>query len=286
MSAVAAGYREAKDVCRKHARSFYFASAVLFGPRRRAAFAVYAVCRKLDDLVDEQGATEVQLQSAAEAVNHLFDGTAPTATSPFSPSLSAAFHDVVIQFGLRREPFVELLRGLAMDLQPRRYASWAELDLYCYRVAGTVGEMMAPILGCRDERALSQAIALGKAMQLTNILRDIKEDFLRGRVYLPQDEMQRFGVSETQLAEGRINDGLIAFMRFQIGRARSLYAEGARGFWALAHWGGRTCARVMSAVYGGILGVIEQAHYDVFATRARVSWWGKLALATRAVGGR
>lgn len=280
---VTAGYRQAQDVCRHHARSFYFASAVLFGRRRRAAFAVYAVCRTLDDLVDEHGAGEAQLQAAADAVDDLFDGRRRSISSPFSLELSAAFRDVVRRFGLRREPFVELLRGLAMDIHPRRYATWEELDVYCYRVAGTVGEMMAPILGCRDSRALTHAVALGKAMQLTNILRDIKEDFLRGRVYLPQDELRRFGVSESQLAQGRMDDGLIAFMRFQIVRARALYADGAQGFSALAHWGGRSCARVMSAVYGGILRVIERARYDVFTTRVRVSFLGKLALASRAL---
>lgn len=280
---IAAGYRQAKAVCRQHARSFYFASAVLFGRRRRAAFAVYAVCRTLDDLVDEHGATQLQLQNAAEAVDGLFDGRAPSASSPFTPELSAAFREVVQHFGLRREPFVELLRGLAMDIHPRRYATWEELEVYCYRVAGTVGEMMAPILGCTDSRAIAHAVALGKAMQLTNILRDIREDFLRGRVYLPQDELRRFGVSESQLAQGRTDEGLIAFMRYQIARARALYTDGERGFSALAHWGGRTCARVMSAVYGGILGVIEHSRYDVFSRRARVSFLGKLALASRAL---
>lgn len=278
------GYAEAREVCRRHAKSFFFASTVLFGARRRAAFALYAVCRALDDIVDEgQGDERARLARAEACVRAAFDEDAPLEGSELSKPQLAAFRHSVATFGLRPEPLLELVKGMEMDLFPREYASWAELERYCYRVAGTVGEAMAPILGCTQPWALQHAIELGEAMQLTNILRDVKEDLGRGRLYLPLDELARFGVDRAQLEAGRVDDGFRAFMQFQIARARGLYERGALGLPALEHAGGRATARVMGAVYAGILGAIERAEYDVFRARAHVPMAGKLALAARAL---
>jgi len=281
------GYRRARAVTQAHSKSFSFASALLFGHRKRAAFALYAVCRGLDDAVDEgppEGAPE-RLAAAREALGELFTrGPVDRPGLPWAFPVLLAFHDSAQRFGLTAAPLQELALGMEMDLTPRRYASWSELDLYCYRAAGTVGEAMAPILGCAQAPWATRAAAdLGRAMQLTNIMRDVREDLGRGRVYLPQDELTAFGVSEGDLHAGRVSDGFVALMQLQTYRARALYSRGLQGIPALQHLGGRLTVRVMAAVYGGILGAIERARFDVFSARAHVPLRGKLALALSAV---
>jgi phytoene synthase len=167
---------------------------------------------------------------------------------------------------------------MEMDLDVTRYADFAELDRYCYRVAGVVGLMMTHVLGCRSDRCLPNALALGTAMQLTNILRDIAEDYRMGRVYLPQDELRRFGVEESDLARGRVDDRFRVLMRFQIERARHYYEESEAGIPWLIGDSSRLTVRVMGRLYGGILGAIERQDYDVFRARARVSTPRKLAI--------
>jgi phytoene synthase len=166
---------------------------------------------------------------------------------------------------------------MEMDLDVTRYADFAELDRYCYRVAGVVGLMMTHVFGYRSDRCLPNALALGTAMQLTNILRDIAEDYRMGRVYLPQDELWRFGVEESDLARGRVDDLFRALMRFQIERARRYYEESEAGIPWLIGDSSRLTVRVMGRLYGGILGAIERLDYDVFRARARVSTPRKLA---------
>lgn len=283
------GYASARAVTRRHARSFFFASFALFGARRRAAFALYAFCRRLDDLVDGGAATGLapRLAAARAVVSSAFRGAADAAAvreaGAFEPSELAALSDAVERFGIPEAPMQDLVTGMEMDLAPRRYASWSELDLYCYRVAGTVGLLMAPVLGCRDAAALRHADALGRAMQLTNILRDVREDLERGRCYLPQDELDAFGLDEQLLRAGRVDERFRALAALQIERARALYHDGRRGIPALSGFGAAATARVMAGVYEGILDVIEARGYDVFSGRAHVPFAGKLKLAARAL---
>ncbi len=283
------GYREAKEVTRAHARSFFFASALLFGARRRAAYALYAVCRGLDDLVDSGEAADPRgrLAEASEVLARAIEGRpiAPGQARPWTSAQLAALSDAAARFSIPARPFGELVEGMKMDLDGVEYRSWAQLDLYCYRVAGTVGELMAPVLGCRDARALDSARDLGKAMQLTNIVRDVREDYERGRVYLPLDELSAFGVTRADLGAHRVREGFRALLRHQVARARRLYSSGAAGIPALGTVAARATVRVMGAVYGGILGAIEARAYDVFSARARVSGWGKLRLALSALAG-
>ena len=164
-----------------------------------------------------------------------------------------------------------------MDLDITRYARFEDLDRYCYRVAGVVGLMMTHVLGYRNDRCFPNALALGTAMQLTNILRDVAEDLRMGRVYLPLDELARFGVDEAQLRVGRVDDRFRALMRFQIDRARRYYEESEAGIPDLIGDSGRLTVRVMGRLYGGILGAIERQGLDVFRVRARVSTARKLA---------
>jgi len=302
---VAQGYRLAKRVTRQHAKSFFFASYLLFGARRKAAFALYAFCRRLDDLVDEggQGLAPVDLkarleqarQRVAEVYLPMPDLAAPgldspeerlmsaEAQSPWEPGEFAALKHAVYRFRIPEQPFQDLISGMEMDLTKDRYSTYAELDLYCYRVAGVVGLMLTPVLGCSDPRAASHAADLGRAMQLTNILRDVREDLERGRVYLPADELRAFGLSEDELRRGQVDSRWRDFMRFQITRARALYARAGAGVDSLQGFGSQRMVRLMGGIYGDLLRVIEAHDYDVFSGRAWVPGRRKLALAAAAM---
>ena len=285
-SLLEAGYESARQVTRHHAKSFYFSSAILFGERRRGAFALYAFCRRLDDLIDhpQTTATPEKLKQALDAARAtLHDLYAPSPAGRglgvrelFPEAELAALQDTVKRFGIAKQPFLDLIDGMEMDLTKHRYETWAELDLYCYRVAGVVGLMMAPLLGTTDPRALEHAADLGRAMQLTNILRDVKEDLARGRVYLPREELAAAGVTEDALRAGVVTPPLEQLLRQQIARARSLYASAAQGVPFLRGFGSMRVVRLMGSIYGGILDVIEQRRLDVFSARASVSPLGKL----------
>jgi phytoene synthase len=299
------GYRLAKRVTREHAKSFFFASYLLFGARRKAAFALYAFCRRLDDMVDEggQGPVPVDLKARLERARQMvaevylpmpelaapgLDSPAERlmsaqAQSPWDPGEFAALKHTVHLFRIPEQPFQDLISGMEMDLTKDRYATFAELDLYCYRVAGVVGLMLTPVLGCSDPLAASHAADLGRAMQLTNILRDVREDFERGRVYLPADELRAFGLSEDDLRRGQVDNRWRDFMRFQISRARALYARAGSGVDYLQGFGSQRMVRLMGGIYGDILRVIEARDYDVFSGRAWVPGRRKLALAAAAM---
>ncbi|MGV3620600.1 MAG: phytoene/squalene synthase family protein [Archangium sp.] len=276
-SELALGYASAQGVTKHHAKSFYFSSAALFGQRRLGAYALYAFCRRLDDVVDDPapgGSLTESLAGAHALVNGVFRGVVTGGTAwPVSEQL--ALIDTVQRFGISETPFHDLIAGMEMDTVKSRYANWAELDGYCYRAAGTVGLMMAPLLGTTDPVALKHADDLGRAMQLTNILRDVKEDLARGRVYLPQDELASFGVSEEVLGKGVVTHQFREFMRFQIARARGLYASGEAGAKYLPGFSAPRVVMLLSSIYGGILDVIERRDFDVFSRRASVSKAGK-----------
>jgi phytoene synthase len=302
---VAQGYQLARQVTRHHAKSFFFASYLLFGARRKAAFALYAFCRRLDDLVDEgaEGLTPVHLkarlakarQMVAEVYLPMPELAAPgmdspaerlmraREQSPWEASEFAALKHCVRHFRIPEQPFQELISGMEMDLTKDRYATFEELDLYCYRVAGVVGLMLTPVLGCSDERAASPAADLGRAMQLTNILRDVREDLERGRVYLPAEELRAFGLTEDDLRRGLVDERWRDFMRFQLHRARAYYARAAAGVPLLTGFGSQRMVRLMGGLYGDLLRVIEARDYDVFSARAFVPARRKLALAAAAM---
>jgi phytoene synthase len=235
---------------------------------------VYAFCRWTDNTVDEAHDVADAMRRLAQARDAL---VLAYSDRPAPPGL-AAFRHTVRTRGIPRKLFEELLEGMAMDLTIARYADFPALDLYCYRVAGVVGLMMTHVFGYRHERCFPHAVALGRAMQLTNILRDVKEDLDRGRIYLPQDELARFGIGEDQLAAGRVDEPFRAFMRFQIDRARAAYADAGRGIPDLIGRASRLTVRVMSRLYGAILDEIERLDYDVFSRRAATSTRRKLAL--------
>lgn len=271
--AMARGDRVCRRITRRHARTFYLASACLPRATRSHAYAVYGFCRWADDGVDtarDPSEAAGRVDTARRVLDRAYaDGEVP-------PGL-AAFRRTVLDRAIPRDLFDALLDGMAMDLTVSRYPDSDTLDLYCYRVAGVVGLMMTHIFGFEHPRCLPKALALGRAMQLTNILRDVAEDWRLGRVYLPKDAMDRFGVTEAHLAEGRRDDRFVALMADQIGRARADYRESEAGVPDLIGTSSRLTVRVMGRLYGGILGAIERLDYDVFRARARVPGRRKLA---------
>ena len=275
-----ARFTAARNICRRHARSFYTASFFLPKAKRDAAYAVYAFCRLLDDATDlspDPTATESAIARFTTLLDDVYAGE-PAVTGADESSLAiAAFAQTVRQFAIPRDYFDEVAAGCRMDLTITRYATWAELQTYCYRVAGVVGLIMCRVFELRNPAAEAQAVQMGNAMQLTNILRDVREDLERGRIYLPAEDMHRFGVTESDLASGRVDDNFIALMRFEIDRARTLYRESFDGLNALPADGSRGTAAAMATIYSGILDAIERRKHDVFSSRAHLNLIQKLA---------
>lgn len=264
---------------RRHARSFYFASFALPKEKKRAAYAVYAFCRYTDDLVDRVAAGG-GVALALERVSQSFDRM--TAGELNDPAFAPAFAWAVQRYGIEKQPFLDLLKGVGMDLGPVRIADWPQLRDYCYHVASVVGLMMARIFELRDEAGRERAIDLGIAMQLTNILRDVGEDFAMDRIYLPADEMAAAGVDETMLSQDRVTGNLRVLLREQAARAQEYYRRAEAGIPLLADDGSQLTVWLMRHVYAGILDEIVRLDYEVLRQRAKTSLPRKLVLAGRA----
>lgn len=264
-------YEEARAATAAGSKSFYFASRFFPDELARHAHAVYWFCRTTDDLVDEAATLEVgrtQLDAWEAELRYGLSGGAVA-----NPILRL-FLEVARKCELPGEYPLELIAGCRMDLEKQRYESWEELRVFCYRVASCVGLMMCHVIGfvrAGDEaRGKQHAVDLGLAMQLTNILRDVAADRELGRIYFPREEMERFGVTEADLAEGRVTAGFRELMRFEAARARQYYASAMPGI-ALLRPEGRFAVEIAARVYAAILREIEGMDYDVFARRAVVS---------------
>ena len=270
-------FRQARSLTRVHAKSFYFASHVLPRAKRDASYAVYEFCRVADNAVDAAppGAPSsvVLLDSLRSDLDDVYAGRSRR---------WLALADTVRRYGIPREYFDDLLRGVEMDLAPIRFETFDELEEYCYCVASVVGLMMARVFGVSDERAYAQARDLGTAMQLTNILRDIDEDLSRGRIYLPREELRRNGCTEESLARRTVDGRFVSMMKAEIARAREFYMRGERGIPSLTDDGSRFCVQLMAGTYKHILDAIEANGYNVFGKRAHVTLRTKLVIAAGA----
>ncbi len=280
-------FEACRVMTRHHAKTFYFASHVLPAQKRSDAYAVYAFCRYVDDQIDLAPDEASRLRAYAmlrDIFESAYNDLHPDADDFLAalPWLSA-FRDTVRRRHIPREYFQDLLTGVEMDRGQVRIANWDELDRYCYHVAAVVGLIMVHVLTEPAPELLKPARDLGTAMQLTNILRDIHEDWERDRLYLPSDELDKFGLVADDIALHRVNDPFRSMMRFQIGRARSFYANAEPGILALPNDGSRFCVRLMSTVYGAILDEIERADYQVYRGRVRVSYPRKLWLALKLI---
>jgi 15-cis-phytoene synthase len=271
---LAAAYEECARITAVHSRSFYLASGLYPPDKRRAARALYAFCRVTDDIIDEADpdTSPADLLVQVEAWRQ-------RALSPHPPRedlVAVAWHDARVRYHLPLRYAEQLFDGVLCDLRKRRYQTFAELAEYAYGVASTVGLMSMYITGFTGKEAIPYAVKLGVALQLTNILRDVAEDWRNGRVYLPLDELQAFGLDERDLARGEVTNRWRAFMQFQIARNRRLYEEAWAGIGWLAP-DGRFAIAAAAELYMGILDDIEAHDYDVFSRRAHVGTVGKLA---------
>ena len=268
-------FRAAQVITQKHARTFYFASHVLPTSVRRDAYAIYACCRSIDDAVDQVASRgeSVRPEVAGEMLLRAFESGGDGAGEEWM----LAFRDTVARKKIRRLWFEDLAIGVAGDAGLVNVQTWEELDLYCYRVAGTVGLMMMRVFGSEDPLAEPRALDLGRGMQLTNILRDVAEDARARRIYLPARERDQYGVRAEDLFVGRRSGHWAEFMQSQVSRAREQYRMAEPGIAFLPTRGARTSVWLMRELYAGILDPIEQSGYDVFTRRHSLSLGQKVA---------
>ena len=271
-------YELCRQITAKYSKTFYLATLLMPEEKRRAIWAIYVWCRRTDELMDgpqSRLTTPETLNRWEQQLESVFGG------KPVD-DLDVALVDTLERFPIDIQPFRDMIAGQRMDLYRSRYETFEELKLYCYRVAGTVGLMTSPVLGFDDSRSkapwdlqrgvndpVEEAIALGIANQLANILRDVGEDARRGRIYLPLEELALFDYTEQDLFNGVVDERWRELMRFQIQRARKFFTQaesGIRGLSPDSRW--PVWAALM--LYQGILDVIERNQYDVFSRRAYV----------------
>ncbi|MBE9207959.1 phytoene synthase [Nostoc sp. LEGE 06077] len=278
-------YKLCRQLIAKYSATFYLSTLLLSKEKRPAVWAIYAWCRRTDELVDGPASaltTPETLDQWEQQLESIFAG------HPVE-NYDVALVDTVQRFPMDIQPFRDMIAGQRMDLYRSRYETFEELYLYCYRVAGTVGLMSTAIMGLDNTSNTApwnreqpcyiptqEEIALGIAKQLTNILRDVGEDARRGRIYLPLEDLARFNYTEQDLLQGVIDDRWRSLMRFQIARAEQFYRKAERG---IAYLSPDARLPVWAALmhYSGILNVIERNDYDVFNQRAYVPQWRKLS---------
>ena len=278
------------EACRREtaewAKTFYLGTLLLPLAKRRAIWAIYVWCRRTDELMDSPEAQARPVDELADRLDRWEEQTRALFAGRVDDDLGAVMADTIERFPQGIQPYLDMIEGQRMDLTWTRYPSFEDLRLYCYRVAGTVGLMTQGVMGVDGAYTSAPwsaapdtsdaAVALGIANQLTNILRDVGEDRGRGRIYLPQEDLQRFGYSEDDLMAGRLNAAWRELMGFQLQRAREWFARSEAGVRWLsrdARWPVWTSLRL----YRGILDAIERIDYDVFNHRAYVSKLAKFA---------
>jgi phytoene synthase len=265
-----------QDKTAKSGSSFYYSFLFLPDVQRKAITALYAFCREVDDVVDECHDTELartKLNWWRAEVFGTFDG------KPHHP-VCQALTVTIKNFNLDKKHFIEIIDGMEMDLQQTRYNTFEELSLYCYRVASVVGLMAAEIFGFKDKATLEYAHNLGLAFQLTNILRDVKEDAQRGRIYLPLDELEKFGVSEQDILESRCTDNMKKLLDFQAQRASGYYEKAFSLLPESDRYSQRT-GLIMASIYQTTLETIKQDSCQVLSQRISSSPLKKLWIAWR-----
>jgi phytoene synthase len=251
------------------ATNFYYAFVFLSSEKRRAIEAVYAFARRGDDVTD----SGLSAAHAAEALARYRQSLAACYAGDLSrletPELRALAESIQ-RFHIPRQPFEDLILGLEMDLTRTRYDTFDDLSLYCYRVASTIGLISVEIFGYRNPRARDYAVHLGTALQLVNILRDIQSDAERGHIYLPQEDLERFGLHPGELLSGACHDPFIELMQFECDRARH-YFDLARQMLPREDRRSLVAAEIMAAIYWRILKRVQKRRYNVFGERVQVS---------------
>ena len=274
-----AGYRQAARITRDNGTTYYWGTMLLPPERRRHVYAVYALCRLADDIVDAPSATQgdnvpataADLATFQARVGDVLDG------GPTDDPILAAIGDSFARCAIPRENVDRFFGAMAQDLTTTTYETWDDLVAYMEGSAAVIGEMMLPVLRPRSAEAFEPARALGFAFQLTNFLRDVGEDLDRARVYVPQEDLRRFGADPWAR---QVTPAWRELMRFEIARNRELYAQADTGIPMLPPSSAR-CVSTARELYARILELIETRDYDVFTDRARVASWSKATTSAR-----
>ena len=269
-------YEACREITRREAKNFYYAFLTLPAAKRRAIYAAYAFCRHCDDSVDEETSTDAKLKALTDLQASLDSTYSGNASSPVYVALA----DVAQKYDIPQDYFQEVIRGVESDLVKDRFQNFEELKEYCYRVASVVGLICLQIFGYENDDAKEYAVDLGLAMQLTNIIRDVREDFEMGRVYLPQDEMAGFGYTEEDLKNRVRNQAFHDLMEFQAQRATEYFN---RGFKLLPYLSrrSRACPAVLGALYSKVLDRIEASGYDILESRVSLSKAEKIGITAK-----
>ena len=267
---LAQAYQHCEAITAVNSRSFHLASRLLPAEKRSAARALYAFCRFSDDIVDRaQGDAQERLAT--------WRRHATSAHPPLDDLVAIAWADARLRFNVPLRYAEQLIDGVGREFHPVRYTTFEQLAAYCYGVASTVGLMSMHIIGFAGPEAIPYAIKLGVALQMTNILRDVGEDWRAGRLYLPLDELEHFALTEDDVAAGVVSERWRSFMHFQIDRNRRLYDEATLGI-GLLNRDGRFAIGAAAELYRGILDGIERNEYDNFQQRAFVSTGRKVRM--------
>lgn len=276
MEEIQRSYAYCRRVARQRAKNFYYSFLLLSRTQRNAMCAIYAFMRYCDDLSDEPGANQAAIDRWRAELDDALEGR--FSGHPVWP----AFHHAVRRFGIPHEYFHEMIEGVASDLEPRELETFDQLYRYCYQVASVVGLTIIHVFGFDTRRALPLAEKCGVAFQLTNILRDIREDAGLGRIYLPAEDLRRFGVTVEDLRAGRRTEAFFELMRFEGARARSYYNE-SLPLLDLIHPRSRRSLWALITIYSRLLERMERAGYDVFSRRVRLSAAEKSWIVMRAL---
>uniref|UniRef100_Q3ARD8 Phytoene desaturase n=1 Tax=Chlorobium chlorochromatii (strain CaD3) TaxID=340177 RepID=Q3ARD8_CHLCH len=277
-----AAYNYCRHIAQEHAKTFYLASLFLPKEQQRPIYAIYALLRTVDDVVDmaeEKLAagliTRADISTMLDEWKHKLE--ACYAGTVARDPIMMAWHDTLQNYTIPIELPLDLMDGVAMDIEFKPFETFEELYVYCYKVASVVGLITAEVFGYSNKEALDHAIELGIAMQLTNILRDVGEDAAnRQRIYLPLEDLRRFNYSPEELMQKKMNDNFIALMKFEIERARHYYTTSDKGI-PMLQSRSRFGVALSSINYANILTAIEENHYDVFSKRAYRSFWQKIS---------
>ena len=280
MTSLEESYRYCRTIARSRARNFYYSFVLLSPEQKNAMCAIYAFMRYCDDLSDEPGAAAAPIERWRADLTEALGGK----PDPRS-SLWPGFLDAVERYRIPHEYFYQMIEGVLSDLQPRTIRTFDELYNYCYQVASVVGLTIIHIFGFESKDALPLAEKCGIAFQLTNILRDVREDTERGRVYIPGEDMERFGVTREDLLTGRRTSAFGRMMEFEGDRARKYYDE-SRPLIAMVHAGSRSSLWALITIYSQLLERIRKSNYDVLEKRIRLSALEKSFIVLRAMVGR
>ena len=266
--------RHCAALVRQARSNFYYAFVFLPGPKREAIFAAYAFSRRADDLVDQATSRQEAVRDLQAWRGQLRACYGGSPTHPIAQNLQR----VLQQFPIPEAHFSHLIDGVEMDLQKNRYATFEELYAYCYRVASAIGLICIEIFGYKNPETVDYAVNLGIALQLTNILRDVRTDAEQDRIYLPGEDLARFGYSESDLMAGTHNRAFTRLMAYQCRRARDYYAR-AREHLSVEDRTGLFSAEIMAEIYARLLKRIEAIDYNVFDQTVTLSNLRKLAIA-------